>query len=150
VADPLVNRFKGLILNAMELREVLTNPEFLDRFIIDYLEVLRFLIEVANEVDIKNNIIKATTVVTFADTPYTPLATDEEIFFDTTDGPIDCSLPPGIGGTNYRLINVGSANNSVTMIPALTDKLFGLTANEFVHDSEVILMTFDESIESWY
>jgi hypothetical protein len=148
VAEPLLNRYRGLILSATELKAL--NPEWSDRMIEDYLELLRFLFEVSNEVDIKNNIIKATTVVAFADTPYTPLVTDEEIFFDTTDGPIDCSLPPGIDGTNYRLINVGFAGNDVTMIPALTDKLFGLSANELIHDSEVILMTFDDTIESWY
>jgi hypothetical protein len=148
VADPLTNKYRGLVLSAVELKEL--NPSWPDRMIEDYLEFLRFLFEVADEVDTKNDIIKATTVVTFADTPYTPLATDEEVFFDTTDGDIDCSLPPGIDGTNYRLVNVGFAGNKVTMIPALTNKLFGLTENEFIYDSEVILMTFDEEIGSWY
>ena len=150
MAEPLTSRYRGLVLSAVELKELLSDPSKLDRFIEDYLELLRFMFEVANEVDIKNDIIKATTVVTFADTPYTPLPTDEEIFFDTTDGDIDCTLPPGIDGTNYRLINVGFSGNKVTMIPALTNKLFGLSASEFIYDSEVILMTFDEIIESWY
>lgn len=148
MADPLTSRYRGLILNATELKAL--NPEWSDRMIEDYLELLRYLFEVSNEVDIKNNIIKQTTLVTFADTPYTPLATDEEISFDTDDGPIDCTLPPGIDGTNYRLINAGSSGNNVTMIPALTNKLFGVSQNERIVDTEVILMTFFDTIESWY
>lgn len=142
------DRYRGLVLGATELRDL--NPEWPDRMIEDYLELLRFLFEVSDEVDVKNNIIKTTTLVTFTDTPYTPLATDEEIFFDTDGGPIDCTLPPGIDGTNYRLVNIGSSDNDVTMIPALTNKLFGLAANEVIKDTEVILMTFEETIESWY
>ena len=146
-SEPVENKLLGLALNAQEWKELTDWP---DAAIEEILNFFRNLLVLSGEIDIKNDIIKETTVVTFADTPYTPLATDEEIFFDTTDGPIDCSLPSGIDGTNYRLINIGFAGNDVTMIPALTDKLFGLSANELIHDSEVILMTFDIDIESWY
>ena len=139
-------RLRGLVLSAAELKSLTDWP---DSLIEDYLTIIDNLVLLADEIDVKNDIIKATTNVTFTDTPYTPLPTDEEIFFDTTDGPIDCSLPPGIDGTNYRMINVGFADNDVNLIPALTDKLFGLNQNERIADSEVILMTFDE-VDGWY
>lgn len=146
MAEPLANKYRGLILSAVELKEL--NPEWSERMIEDYLELLRFLFDVSAEVDIKNDIIKATTVVTFADTPYTPLATDEEIFFDTDDGDIDCTLPPGIDGTNYRLINTGSSGNKVIITPALAELLYGVNAAENLYNFEDLLMTY-ETTEGW-
>ena len=144
---PVGNKLLGLDISAPEWKELTGWP---DSVIEEILNFFRNQLILAGEVDTKNNIIKNTTVVTFAGTPYTPLETDEEIFFDTTDGPIDCSLPPGIDGTNYRMINVGFAENVVNLIPALANKLFGVAANEVIYDSEVVLMTYDEDIESWY
>lgn len=138
---------RGLVFSAVELRE--KHPTWDDAFVEDYLNIIENLFLIANEVDEKNDIIKTTTLITFVDTPYTPLATDEEIFIDTDDGPIDISLPVGIDGTNYRLINVGSSGNNATIIPALTDKLFGDNANERLVDSEVFIITFEE-VEGWY
>lgn len=141
------SRLETLNLSAEDLKRegVLTDP-----MIIEWLNLLYNFGVLSNEIDLKNNILKNTTVVTFADSPYTPLATDDEIFFDTTDGDIDCSLPPGIDGTNYRMINVGFVDNVVNLIPALTNKLFGLSENEVIYDAETVIITFDEVIESWY
>lgn len=140
-------KLRGLVFSAVELRE--KHPTWDDAFIEDYLNIIENIFKLGNEVDIKNDIIKTTTLITIADTPYTPLATDEEIFIDTDDGPVDISLPPGIDGTNYRMINTGSSKNNATLIPALTDKLFGENANEKIADSEVLIMTF-ETTEGWY
>jgi len=140
-------RLRGLVLSAVELRE--KHPTWDDAFTEDYLTIIENIIEVANEVDLKNDIIKATTLVVFADTPYTPLATDEEIFIDTDGGAISITLPPGIDGTNYRMINTGTSGNDITLVPALTDKLFGFNANEKIIDFEVLIMTFETS-EGWY
>ena len=137
-------RLRGLILSAADLQRLTDWP---DALIEDYLNILDNLITLANEVDTKNDIIKNTTVVTTS--PYTPLPTDEEIFVDTDLGPISVTLPVGINGTNYRIINVGSSGNDVTLIPALTDKLFGYNENERIADNEVLVMTF-ETNEGWY
>ena len=140
-------KLRGLVFSAVELKE--KHPDWDDAFIEDYLTIIENIVAVAEVVDIKNDIIKTTTVITVADTPYTPLATDEEIYVDTDAGAVDISLPPGIDGTNYRFINVGTSKIDGTLIPALTDKLFGENANERIADSEVILMTF-ETTEGWY
>lgn len=137
-------RLRGLLLSAADLQTLTDWP---DALIEDYLNILDNLITLANEVDSKNNIVKTTTIVDSS--PYTPLATDEELFIDTDAGPISITLPPGVDGTNYRMINIGSSGNDVTLIPALADKLFGVTANERIADSEVLIMTF-ETDEGWY
>lgn len=137
-------RMRGLLLSAADLQKLTDWP---DALIEDYLNILDNLITLANEVDLKNNIIKVTTLVTTS--PYTPLATDEELFIDTDAGPISITLPPGIDGTNYRMINTGLSGNDVTLIPALTDKLFGENANERIADSEVLIMTFETDV-GWY
>lgn len=138
---------RGLIFSAVELRE--KHPTWDDAFVEDYLNIIENIFKLGEEVDIKNDIIKTTVLITIADSPYTPLNTDEEIFIDTDDGPVDISLPTGIDGTNYRFINTGSSGNNATLIPALTDKLFGFNANEKLIDFEVFLMTFEET-EGWY
>lgn len=147
MAEVTAQRLRGLIPSAVELRE--KHPEWDDAFTEDYLSIIENLALLAEEIDTKNDIIKTTVLVSFADTPYTPLATDEEIFIDTNGGPIDITLPPGIDGTNYRMIKVGTSLNDVTLIPALTDKLFGVNASERIAVSEVLIMTF-ETTEGWY
>lgn len=146
MADTVTTRrLRGLILSAADLKQLTDWP---DALIEDYLNILDNLILLAQEIDVKNNILKNTTVVTTS--TYTPLTTDEEILFDTDiAGPISVSLLPGIDGTNYRLINPGSSGNDVTLIPAGTDKLFGENANERIADSEVLIMTF-ETTKGWY
>ena len=143
----LTDKLRGLVFSAVELAE--KHPTWDAAFIEDYLTIQENFLTVSEEVDIKNDIIKTTVLITFADTPYTPLATDEEIFIDTDGGAVDISLPPGIDGTNYRLINTGTSGNNATLIPALTDKLFGENASERLVDSEVLIMTF-ETTEGWY
>ena len=142
-----VERLRGLIMSAVELRE--KHPDWDDAFTEDYLNILENLILLSNELDLKNYILKITTLITFADTPYTPLSTDEEIFIDTDGGPIDITLPEGIDGTNYRFINVGRSRNNVTIEPFDTEKLFGENESERLVDSEVVVMTFEED-EGWY
>lgn len=137
-------RLRGLLLSAADLKRLTSWP---DALIEDYLNILDNLILLANEVDTKSGIIKETTVVTTS--PYTPLASDQELFINTDGGPISITLPPGVDGTSYRMINVGTSGNDVTIVPALADKLFGENESELLHDAEVLIMTFEET-EGWY
>lgn len=137
-------RLRGLILSAVELRAMTDWPEAL---IEDYLNLLDNLILLANEIDLKNDIIKNTTRVTSS--PYNILATDEEILYDTDGGPITANLPEGIDGTNYRHINVGTAGNDVILVPFGSENLFGANESEKIIDDEVLIATF-ETTEGWY
>lgn len=138
------SRLRGLVLSAAELKSMTDWPAAL---IEDYLNILDNLITISTVVDTKNNIIKNTTTVNT--TPYTPLATDEEIFINTDVIPIQVDLPAGIDGTNYRMINIGSSGNDVTLVPNGTEKLFGAAASERIADSEVLIMTY-KTTEGWY
>ncbi len=139
-----VNRLRGLVLSASEIKNLTDWP---DALIEDYLNILDNILTLANEIDTKNNILKATTIVTTS--PYTPSSTDEELFIDTTAIPITITLPAGIDGTNYRMINIGSSGNDVTLVANGIEKLFGEVVSEKITDSEVLLMTFQTN-EGWY
>ena len=145
MADPTtISRLRGLVLSASEIKNLTDWP---DALVEDYLNILDNILLLANEIDTKNSIIKNTTIVTIS--PYTPLATNEELFINTDIGPIIITLPAGIDGTNYRMINIGSSGNDVTLIPNGTERLFGEVASEKITDSEVLLMTFQTN-EGWY
>ena len=144
MAETTTARLRGLVLTAAELRQLTDWPGPL---IEDYLDIISNLILLAEELDTKSNILKNTTTVT--DSVYALLPTDEVIFFDTDVGPITATLPDGIDGTNYRLINVGSSGNNVTIVPFGTDKLFGENETEYLEDCDVVIITFDD-IEGWY
>lgn len=144
MAESTVDKLRGLVLSAVELREMTDWPEAL---IEDYLNLIDNLLTIAQDVDNKNDIIKNTTLVTTS--PYGILATDEEIFYNTNAGDIIAQLPEGIDGTNYRHINVGNNGNRVILTPFGTESLFGVNATEFLIDEEVLLTTF-ETIEGWW
>ena len=139
-----LSKLRGLVLSAQELK---TMTDWPDALVEDYLNLIDNLILLADEVDTKNNIIKNTTIVTSS--PYVPSSEDEELFINTDAIPIIITLPAGIDGTNYRMINIGSSGNDVTIIPNGIEKLFGENATERIADSEVLIMTF-ESNEGWY
>ena len=145
MAEVTAQRLRGLIPSAVELRE--KHPDWDDAFTEDYLSIIESLVLLAEEVDTKNDILKTTTRVTTS--PYTLLATDEEVYFDTDTIPIVALLPAGEDGRNYRMINTGSSLNDVTLTPDGTDLLFGVNATERIADGEVLIATF-ETDEGWY
>jgi hypothetical protein len=143
-SDPTAQSLRGLILSAEDLRSL---TEWTEPVIEDYLTLFENLITLSEEIDTKAALIKETTTVTT--TPYTPLATDQDIFVDTTLMPITVTLPAGVDGANYRIINVGTAGNDVTLTPSLLELLFGVNDAEKIADEEVLIMTY-ESTYGWY
>jgi len=81
-------------------------------------------------------------------TTYTVLATDETIYCNTDGGAFTVTLPAGILGTTYRIINVGSASNDVTLSPNGAEKVNG-ASSELIRDSESLELTF-ETTEGWW
>ncbi len=144
MAETTAQRLRGLFLSAVELRSL---TDWREEVIEDYLNLLDNLITLAGEIDTKGPLLKETTVV--ITTPYTPLSTDQEILVNTDSEDIDITLPPGVDGTNYRIINTGSSGNVVNIIPALTDKLIGVNAADYLADTEALIITFEET-EGWW
>jgi hypothetical protein len=91
--------------------------------------------------------VRNTTRVT---TTYTILATDEIIYCDTDGGGFTATLPAGVVGTTYRIINVGSTSNDLTLAVNGTDKLSGVASGtETIADGESIELTY-ETTEGWW
>ena len=148
MADPTAKLLQSLILSAAELQDLTDWP---DALIEDYLNLFRNLIQLANQIDTKNDIIKNTTHITAS--PYEIAEDDEDVFFDTDafGGPMVANLRPGVDGTNYRLINTGvTGNHRVTLNPFGTEKLFGVNASEFMAMQEKLLVTFDADSGGWF
>ena len=93
------------------------------------------------------NRYRTTTRVTT--TPYTILATDEDVYFDTDLISITATLPVGVDGKRVRLLNVGTSGNDVSLFPDGLELLNGVNESEFIADSEKFILTFEET-EGWF
>jgi hypothetical protein len=133
---------RGLVLTAVELKKLTDWP---DALVEDYLNILNNLIDLANLIDSKSGIIKSTVVVSGAS--YQPSAADQVIFCNTDIQPIQINLPAGINGTEYRIINAGTAGNNVTIGPTVGELVFG-EATQLLYDREVLDIVFNE-FEGW-
>jgi hypothetical protein len=148
MAEPTTKLLQSLVLSAADLRQL---TDWDDAIIEEWLNLFRNLIQLANQIDTKNDIIKNTTHITTS--PYEITADDEEVFFDTDafGGEMEANLRPGVDGTNYRLINTGiTGAHRVNLNPFGAEKLFGVNASEFIAIQEALLVTFDEESDGWY
>lgn len=71
---------------------------------------------------------KNTTLVTSS--PYTVLAADEDIIFDTDSASITANLPAGVDGAAYTLKNAGTTGNDVVVVPNGAELLDGANASK--------------------
>jgi hypothetical protein len=92
-----------------------------------------------------------TTRITNGDSPYNILSTDRVIYCDTDGGAITANLPAGSEGKNYKIINVGSSGNDVTVDPNGSEQLFGGGAGVSfsLGDAEIINIHYN-STEGWW
>lgn len=74
--------------------------------------------------------------------------TYHEVYCDTDGGAFTVTLPALENGREYRIHNVGSSGNNVTLSPDGTDLLFGVNASEPIYDGEVLVIT-GETTEGW-
>lgn len=101
----------------------------------------------ANGVHVSSGRRRAASVVSSG--PYTPTIYDEVIYIDTTAGDIDITLPVGIVGASYRLVNTGTTGNKIIVTPNGTELLFGVNASEYVYNGETIDLTY-ELTAGWF
>jgi len=81
-------------------------------------------------------------------TTYPILAADEEIFGDTDGGAFTVTLPAGVAGTKYRIMNTGTSGNTLTIAPNGAELLKGVNSNFTLNDAEALLIVY-ESTEGW-
>lgn len=92
-----------------------------------------------------------TTRLTSGDSPYTVLATDHIIICDTDGGAIEVDLTAGAEGKEYRISNVGSSDNDVTVDPNGAEQIFsgGVGVAFVMVDSEGITINYNGT-EGWW
>jgi hypothetical protein len=73
----------------------------------------------------------------------------EVIFCDTDGGAITTTLPPGVAGTTYKIINCGSSGNDVTVTPDGSELLVGSNSSETLADGDALIITY-EVTEGWW
>jgi len=82
----------------------------------------------------------------------TAITPDYGVYFcDTTGGTFAVTLPAGIDGAHYKIINTGVAGEILTVTPQAGEGLFGagLGVSSILSDGEVIDIHF-ESAEGWW
>lgn len=96
------------------------------------------------------NITKGKIVNTTRITGATTLNADHNVVYaDTDGGAFTITLPAGVDGTYYRIINVGSSANNVTMAPDGAELLIGVNSNYTLTDGDVLEITY-ETTEGWW
>jgi hypothetical protein len=83
-----------------------------------------------------------------ATTPYVVLATDYVVYVDSDGGAMAVTLPAGIDGTTYKIVNVGSSGNNVTITPNGAEKIRG-AATLVLTDGLQAYITY-ETTEKWW
>jgi hypothetical protein len=106
-----------------------------------------YALEVAGVVKSESGRIKNTTRVT---TTYQILVTDDQVFCNTDGSAWIATLPVGVDGQSFRLINTGDQGNQLTIAVQSGEDLLGVTNDTFIlNDGEVLILTF-ETTEGWY
>ncbi len=82
-------------------------------------------------------------------TTYTALATDHNIFADTDGGAFTVTLPVGVAGTEYRIMNTGTSANNLTITPDGSELLIGVNSSFALGDGESLIIVY-ETTEGWF
>jgi len=75
-------------------------------------------------------------------------ADDHHVAGDTDGGAFTVTLPAGIAGTEYRIINTGTSSNNLTIAPNGAELLIGVNSNFILFDGEALLIVY-EATEGW-
>jgi len=81
-------------------------------------------------------------------TTYTILATDYVIFCDTDGGAFTVTLPAGVEGTPYKIINCGTSGNDLTVDGDGAETVYGET-EQVLTDGDVIDLHYNAT-EGWW
>jgi|6_EtaG_2_1085325.scaffolds.fasta_scaffold00140_30 hypothetical protein len=80
---------------------------------------------------------------------YVVLGSDYAVFCDTDGGAFTVTLPVGVDGQTYKIINCGTSTNNLTLAPNGAELLIGVNANLTLADGESLILTYETS-EGWY
>ena len=82
------------------------------------------------------------------DSPYAVLDSDEFICCDTDGGAITVNLPAGVSGTHYKIANVGTSGNDITVEGDGAELVYG-ELNQTVRDGDVLDLNYSVTHGWW-
>ncbi len=82
-------------------------------------------------------------------TTYTILVTDNVVFCNTDAGVYAATLPAGVAGQTYRIINSGSSANNLNLTPNGTEHLFGANSAHALASGASVQITYNTT-DGWY
>jgi hypothetical protein len=94
------------------------------------------------------NGIDNTTAIDHTDSPYTATADDIVIYGDTDGGAITINYPAGVEGKYYKIINVGTSGNDITVDGNGSETVYG-AATFAVVDGDVLETHFNATHYWW-
>ncbi len=74
---------------------------------------------------------------------------DYHVFMDTDAGPLTNTLPAGVTGADFRIVNTGTSGNNLTIVPNGAELLVGANSNFTLRDGEALLIVY-EATEGWF
>ena len=86
---------------------------------------------------------------TRATTTYTILVTDSVVFGNTDGSAWTATLPAGVSGQTFKIINSGSSGNILTVTPNGSEHLLGENSSFNLFDGETLDLTYDTT-DGWY
>lgn len=90
--------------------------------------------------------IKPPTRVT---TTYTILVSDYEVFGNTDSAGFTVTLPAGVEGQTFRIVNTGTSGNTLTIAPNGSEHLIGVNSNYTLADGEALILCYNAT-DGWY
>ncbi len=82
-------------------------------------------------------------------TTQTILVTDDVVFANTDSAAWTATLPAGVEGQTFKIINSGSSANNLTVAPNGSEHLLGVNSNFTLGDGEALIITYN-SDDGWY
>jgi hypothetical protein len=82
-------------------------------------------------------------------TTYTILTTDDVVFANTDSVGYTVTLPAGVEGQTFKIINSGSSSNNLTVAPNGSEHLLGANSNFTLADGETLILTYNAT-DGWY
>jgi len=107
------------------------------------LEIDRFFRQLSNLINLLYpNIETSTTTATINAASY-------QWNGDTDGGAFTYTLPAGIQDRQYKIVNVGTSGNVLTIEPAGAELLIGANSGFELQDGESLIICYDET-DGWY
>jgi len=70
-------------------------------------------------------------------------------FGNTDGGAFTYTLPAGVDGRSYRIVNTGASGNDLTITPNGSEDLLGANSSSALSDGEALVIVYDTN-DGWY